>query len=571
MILGHIGRQVLINTSRYSTSTIEGAVFGTLPDCGATVHQIPDRHLLCVAWGRLDNTSELQSWFPSAKVDTDFLLAAYSKWGEDFPEHVRGDWGFACFNSETQELFLTRDQNSNLPLFFVVNHENLVFSSSLEPLLALRKEFNPRFALGILTLWKYGIGDETIFEGIRKVPPGHKLKFQKGSVHLQRYWHLDQIQPSSYSNVNDYSDELLELTWEAIRCRMPTSNRVASMLSGGLDSSTVSVLASQQIESLTTYSHVPLHPDPSFQSKNKFYDESPYIDKIASSWPNIRSKKLQSEHISPISGIEDYVSTFNTIMHGAQNAFWMMDIFRSASEDGFDVLLSGKQGNAGLSYKGLKEMLPQKRTTKGRIKKAAKTWLKNAIEYRTFLRINNRGYVREEALREYGVKLDVLIHRTGVKSTFGSIQEDISNLLKISHRYAPVDSENVFHSKILDPTSDSRIIEFCASIPNHVFFNEKGENKQVLRRMMHRLLPDEVLNEKKKGLQAADISQRIKADLPRIEAYTAEFVKNPAFCHLIDEKKFQRDVARLSNGQDVYLTGLLKAIMLGIFLQKHGF
>jgi asparagine synthase (glutamine-hydrolysing) len=571
MILGHIGRNHLIFNDIYSTVSANGAVFGCQPSSDTITSYDSDKKNLFIGWGRIDNKAQLESRLHTTETVSELLHAAYLTWGKVFPTHIRGDWGYAHYNLETRELFLARDHNSTLPLFYLVHDGDLIYSTSLEPLLNLRKSFNPRFALGILTLWKPGSGADTIFDGIMKVPPGHYLTFKSGNVQLHKYWNIEDIKERNYSNVQDYSDELLELMKEAIRCRIDGKSKVASMLSGGLDSSTVSVLASRQVEKLTTFSHVPLLVDPAFQSKRCIPDESPYIDQIVATRPNIHSVKLKSGHISPLKGIEKYIDAFNTIIHASGNAFWLMDLFETASQQEYDVLLSGKCGNASISYAGRPELLPLQFSAHDIKQKWAKPMLGRFLDYRRFLAIHSKGYVRKEAMREYGVKMDVLLHHSALKSWVKSTREDISHLLKILHRYTPIDSERAFNTKILDPTADSRIVEFCASIPNHVFFNDKQENKQVLRRMMHGILPDEVLFSRKKGLQSSDIAHRIRVDIPEIVSLSQRYVKNPSFAYLIDTEKFSRDVERLRVDESVYLTGLLKTIMLGMFLEKNGF
>jgi hypothetical protein len=84
-------------------------------------------------------------------------------------------------------------------------------------------------------------------------------------------------------------------------------------------------------------------------------------------------------------------------------------------------------------------------------------------------------------------------------------------------------------------------------------------------------LPDEVLFSRKKGLQSSDIAHRIRVDIPEIVSLSQRYVKNPSFAYLIDTEKFSRDVERLRVDESVYLTGLLKTIMLGMFLEKNGF
>ena len=107
------------------------------------------------------------------------------------------------------------------------------------------------------------------------------------------------------------------------------------MLSGGLDSGSVASMAAYILKTekslLTTFSHVPLFRDKvSNNAKNRFSDETDYILATAGFHTNINPILLNSDYISPITGIKTFLEVNEEMIHGASNAYWMVDIFKSA-------------------------------------------------------------------------------------------------------------------------------------------------------------------------------------------------------------------------------------------------
>ncbi|GAB3511889.1 hypothetical protein GCM10027442_22260 [Emticicia fontis] len=360
------------------------------------------------------------------------------------------------------------------------------------------------------------------------------------------------------------------------------------MLSGGFDSGTVSILAAELLGKarLTTFSHIPQFPDKlPPPTKNVFFDETPYIDANASAMPNIHSVKLTSRSISPLKGIEKFIDAFDNIIHGASNAYWFIDLYENVSHQGFGVLLSGENGNAGMSYKGIADLLPfyhpyYLSSPQLFLKKKLVSPLLNKFltQRRHTKSINfqiNDGVVNEDALKESGIYEDIENNPDMYSVSLNNHQHHMLKLIDLCRRYRLIgEISNYYGFSYRDPTADIRLLEFCLSVPNEIHFNSRGQNKALIRKVMQGRLPQMVLRETKTGKQSADIYFRIQQDLPQMEEWISVLSKNQRFVHLIDINKLKTLFVLIKNGKltdTLSINRLLKAMMSGIFLEKRGF
>lgn len=545
------------------------------PDTG--VFQDSELHLIFAAQGRVDNKQALQPFVGLCASDPEYIWRAYLQWGENCPSRILGDWLFVAYDTQSSELFMARDQNGKGELLYKQTPEGLLLSSALKPLIASYRELNPLFVISKLSFWNYaGSAEEIIFKNIRRLLPGHTLRYHNRQLTIKRYWFPENVPLKHHASTEEYAEELLEISKEAVRCRIPDNLKVASMLSGGFDSGTVSLLAAGIMDKapLVTFSHIPLYGQSANIYPNVFNDESEHIDAVAASGANIRSIKLKSTHISPIDGIERFAKNFNTIIANGVNAFWLTDIYEQASAMGFEVLFEANKGNIALSYRGIRALLPMRPGINALKQKIIKPALRNFLDYRVFKEMLDDSFINPDLMNEYKIKADVFLNSTSHQTIFRSTQEEILCLIHRSNRSLLNHTGSTLKVDILDPTADIRIIEHCLAIPNQFFFNEKGENKQVIRKMMAGRLPDKVLHEKRKGLQASDIFLRILNEVERVEAYYHRFEKNPTFRYFIDTPKLAKSISLLKEQKltdSGIINNILNALMLGFFLEQNGF
>lgn len=215
--------------------------------------------------GELYNTMELRTDLESrgykftSNSDTEVLLVSYMEWGEKCVERFNGIYAFGIWNEKEKTLFLARDRFGVKPLFYALRGSSLIFASELKALLA-----NPLvepvvdsegmaevFALGPARTPGHGV-----FKLVSELKPAHCMLFDSSGMHIRKYWTLE-----SYTHPDSFEDTLekvRELVLDSIERQFVSDVPVCTFLSGGLDSSIITALASlyfkKQNSILHTYS-----------------------------------------------------------------------------------------------------------------------------------------------------------------------------------------------------------------------------------------------------------------------------------------------------------------------------
>lgn len=189
--------------------------------------------------------------------DTEVVLEAFRTWGVKCFDHFIGMFSFALFDEERKYLLLARDHFGIKPLYYSLRNNRFAFSSELKTLLKVPGE--PRtlnnFSLLASLNYLWIPGNESMVSGINKIPPAHYLEVQTGAGELKprltRYWKLDARQEKG--SEEEITEHLRKVLLDSMSRHMVADVPVSSFLSGGLDSSLISVLASRHNSKLSTY------------------------------------------------------------------------------------------------------------------------------------------------------------------------------------------------------------------------------------------------------------------------------------------------------------------------------
>jgi asparagine synthase (glutamine-hydrolysing) len=174
--------------------------------------------------------------------DTEAIVHAYEEFGDAAPEHLRGMFAFAIWDSRARRLFIARDRAGEKPLYYTVTPEGtFVFGSELKCLLEhseVRRDVDTE-ALDAYLTFGYVPDPLSIFRGVHKLPPGHTLTLEGGRVTTKQYWDFRYEPVEDARPVEDYLEELRALLDESVRMRLVADVPLGAFLSGGVDSSTV--------------------------------------------------------------------------------------------------------------------------------------------------------------------------------------------------------------------------------------------------------------------------------------------------------------------------------------------
>ncbi len=193
--------------------------------------------------------------FYKSTSDTEVILEYFIEYGVKCLDFFEGMFAIAIYNKQNHELFLARDHFGIKPVFYTQIAGNIAFSSELKTLVKIpefNKSINFRSLISSLNyLWVSG--NETMFQDCFKLPPAHYALIDVNKkIEIKKYWELKD-KTFEYSNEKDLIKKLNEETLATISKHMIADVPVSAFLSGGLDSSLISILASKHNPKISTY------------------------------------------------------------------------------------------------------------------------------------------------------------------------------------------------------------------------------------------------------------------------------------------------------------------------------
>jgi asparagine synthase (glutamine-hydrolysing) len=212
--------------------------------------------------GELYNAPELRAELAASGVrfrgtsDTEVLLQAWRRWGIGCLPRLRGMFAVGVFDERTGELVLARDQLGIKPLFFVQRGTGLLFASELKALAGeLGSNLRIDNAALVASLLYYWVPDSRCaFQEAEKLPPGTWLRLRPdGRTERGRFWSLRDVATQASAEPEPTAEELNAVIAESTRCHLIADVPVATFLSGGLDSSYLTALATRHRPGITAY------------------------------------------------------------------------------------------------------------------------------------------------------------------------------------------------------------------------------------------------------------------------------------------------------------------------------
>jgi asparagine synthase (glutamine-hydrolysing) len=181
--------------------------------------------------------------------DCEVILALYEKYGDGLLDHLRGMFAFALWDTRKRRLLIARDHLGQKPMFYAWDGRRLGFGSEIKALLgmdpALRRlnlqAMDQYLALRLIA------PPLTMFRGVHKLPPGHKLVLEwEDSPCVERYWNLS-FEPKRVASESQILDELQALLTETLKLHMVSDVPVGAFLSGGMDSSLIVAMLAREV------------------------------------------------------------------------------------------------------------------------------------------------------------------------------------------------------------------------------------------------------------------------------------------------------------------------------------
>ncbi|HKO96107.1 MAG TPA: asparagine synthase (glutamine-hydrolyzing) [Pyrinomonadaceae bacterium] len=179
--------------------------------------------------------------------DTEAIVHAYDQYGADCPKHLRGMFAFAIWDERTQELFLARDRVGKKPILYAQLNGQLVFGSEFSALLLhpdISRDIDPEAIHHYLSFMCVP-APMTAYKAIRKLEPGHSLRWKKGEITIEQYWKPDFSKKLDIDE-HEAGEQAIKILRDAVKVRLMSEVPLGAFLSGGIDSSAVVALMSEE-------------------------------------------------------------------------------------------------------------------------------------------------------------------------------------------------------------------------------------------------------------------------------------------------------------------------------------
>lgn len=217
-----------------------------------------NRSLVLVFNGEIYNYRELRRQLIAAghafstQGDAEVVLHGFERWGAGVLDRLRGMFAFALYDTATGELFCARDAFGIKPLYYAAEGDRILFGSEIKGLLAhphARRSLNERRLAHWLCM-EYLPDEETLFEGVRKLPAGHWLRWRNGRAERGR-WFVPRFAPDAGRSLEESAEAIEAALRESVAAHAIADVDVGCFLSAGVDSSLVAREAARIMEART--------------------------------------------------------------------------------------------------------------------------------------------------------------------------------------------------------------------------------------------------------------------------------------------------------------------------------
>ena len=526
--------------------------------------------------------------------DAALMMLCFERWGPEAVDAFVGDYALALWDRGSETLLLARDLSGQRPLHFHAASPRIAAASMAKGLHALDwtpRGVDERRMLETLAGLPHE-GSSTFFRGIERVEPGQALTLNAGGRSARASWQPPRT-ALRFSGLAEAAEALRGTLDTAVSDRLAGAGPVLGVhLSAGLDSSAVATSAARQFGGpVVAFTAVPSHPLPSLPN-GRFGDEGDYAAETASLYPNMAHRRISAPARLPLEDLAWQLPLFERPDLNLPNLAWSNRINDAAVAEGIRVMLVATTGNATISYGGAEaiEALLVDVGMAGTLPLLAQ--LRRAgIPWRTVLgqlarRLLPAGAVaRIERLRRrpsdprlgvlnlsaQGAAAVLARHDHTVATSEGSIPQRLGMVGRPDPGTYVKGVYLHWGLELRDPTADRRVVELCLQMPPALHFSG-GRMRAPIRAALRGRVPASVIEEGRRGLQAADWFAMLTAARSEAAALLKEVAGCEAAGRLVDMAKLRRLVdewpgADAGFGPLAYRFGLLRGLSAGHFVR----
>lgn len=415
--------------------------------------------------------------------DTEVVLKSYIEWGKECLNMFEGDFSLAIWDIKKRSLFLARDRFGVKPLYFSYSKKFFRFGSTLQSIIVnkdIDMKLDPKSLHMHFSLHAVVPAPNTIFENIKKVPPGHYLIInEEKKVILEKYWELDSKDNNLIEDENEAISLIRDLLSKSVEKRLSASDiDVGVLLSGGLDSSLIVALAKDKFPKLKTFS-IGFEDDKEEKGSEFFYS-----DQVAKKF-NTNHQKYIIDNAVVLSKLPDAFKSMSEPMV-AQDAVAFYMLSELVSKD-VKVILSGQGADEGFAgYFWYKKIALEENNYNNFLKHYVD---RSDAELKEFLKIKFKNDYTSRLVQD---KLNLINSKTLIGNV---LNLDITTLV-VDDPVKRVDNMTMaWGLEARVPFLDHDLIEASAKIDPRLHLKRNGKN--ILKVISDNLLPKDIISRKK--------------------------------------------------------------------------
>lgn len=259
---------------------------------------IGDREFIITYNGELYNTEDIRSELKllghsfTEKSDTEVLLTSYIEWGEDCVDRLNGIYAFAIYDKAKRKIFMARDRAGVKPFFYTLDGTALIFGSEIKTILAnpyITPQINKESIAEVFLIGPGRISGKTPFSNIFELCPGECAVFSEKGLKKRTYWHLTAKEHTD--SLEETVEHLRYLICDSISRQLVSDVPLCSFLSGGLDSSIITAVASKTLapRQLDTY-------NVDYIDNDKFFTATAFQPNSDSDYISLMSDSANTNH-----------------------------------------------------------------------------------------------------------------------------------------------------------------------------------------------------------------------------------------------------------------------------------
>jgi asparagine synthase (glutamine-hydrolysing) len=485
----------------------------------------------------------------STQSDTEVILKAYAEYGRECVKHIDGMFAFAIWDEEKQEMFLARDRFGKKPLYYAWDEDVFFAASEIKSIFAgssLKGKVDPE-ALDLYLRLMYIPSFRTIYSNVSMLPPAYAGIVKDGKLETWRYWDLERNETTiTYEAAKEKIKELFD---EAVKKRMVADVEIGALLSGGVDSTLVTLYAQK-------YSSFPIKTFSVGYEGNR--NELPYaLEASKKIGTDHRTLEVNADLSNELSKIIEYMDE----PHGDNSNFPQHLISKLAATK-VKVALSGDGADElfmGYGWYQTKWHMPRWRLDW----KLLDPWQANQKAIAIFTK-------RERKKLLQGLSFEKPEYE---KSITRNIEDPIQKINAYDLKYylpgqllSKIDRTSMMHSlEMRSPFLDTKLAEFVYSLPTEWKIT-KTQNKVILKNILAETFPKEFVYRKKQGF-GAPIAEWMKTDNMR-KLIDETLADNPMYTFIYKKAVIKARDAFYANKRNS-ANKLWVLLCLGLWFKTH--